>query len=56
MDPETELTSFQILDSYRDEAKMDEPGASVSFGSGETTKVIEMSRAFVETTGSKLCL
>lgn len=50
-DPETELTSFKILDSYRDEAKMDEPGASVSFGSGETIKVIEMSRAFIETRG-----
>ena len=49
MDTETELISFNILDSYRDEAKMDEPGISVSFDSGETTKVIEMSRAFVET-------
>ncbi len=49
MDQETEVTSFKILGSYRDETKMDEPGVSVSFGSGETTKVIEMSRAFVET-------
>jgi len=49
MDQETEVTSFKILDSYRDEVKMDEPGVSVNFGSGETIKVIEMSRAFVET-------
>jgi hypothetical protein len=49
MDKETELISFKILDSYRQEAKMDEPGVSVNFDSGETTKVIEMSRAFIET-------
>lgn len=48
MDQETEVISFKILDSYRDEAKMDELGASINFDSGETTKVVAMSRAFIE--------
>lgn len=49
LDKRSEVLSFQILSSYMDEARMDEPGMSVEFGAEETTKVIEMSRAFIET-------
>lgn len=49
LDSEAEAISSQILASYIAEAKMDEPGVAVNFGPGETTKVIEMNRAFVET-------
>lgn len=49
LDEESEVISLKILNSYRDESKMDEPGMSIDFNEGETTKVIEMSRAFVET-------
>lgn len=49
MDEETENISFSILNSYREEARMDEPGISVNFTSQETSKSIELSRAFIET-------
>lgn len=49
MDATTEDISFKILNSYRDETKMDEPGISISFTSQEPTKSIELSRAFIET-------
>ena len=50
LDKKSEVLSFQILNSYINEARMDEPGMPVDFDAGETSKVIEMSRAFVETT------
>lgn len=49
LDKESEVLSFKILSSYIAEAKMEEPGMSMDFGPEETTKVIEISRAFVET-------
>lgn len=49
LDKESEKLSFQILNSYISEARMDEPGMHVDFGAEETSKVIEISRAFIET-------
>lgn len=49
LDDESEVLSAQILASYVMESKMDEPGVAVNFSPGETTKVMHMNRAFVET-------
>ena len=49
LDSESEVLSAQILASYVMESKMDEPGMALNFSPGETTKVIHMHRAFVET-------
>ena len=49
MDKNHEEISFNILKSYLDEAKMEEPGMFIEFDSEEVTKTIEMSRAFIET-------
>jgi len=49
LDSESEMLSAQILASYVMESKMDEPGMAVNFSPGETTKVMHMNRAFVET-------
>lgn len=49
LDEKSEELSFKILNSYRDEARMDESGMNITFNQGETTKSIEMNRAFVET-------
>jgi len=49
MDEKSENISFNILNSYRDETRMDEPGISIDLTSQETTKSIELSRAFIET-------
>lgn len=48
MDEKTENISFNILGSYRNEARMDEPGISINFTSQETLKSIELNRAFIE--------
>lgn len=49
LDDKSEKISSEILNSYIAEAKMDEPGIAINFGPGETTKVMDMDRAFVET-------
>jgi hypothetical protein len=49
LDSESEVLSSQILASYVKETKMDEPGMAVNFSPGETKKVVQMNRAFVET-------
>ena len=51
LDERSEMLSFQILNSYINEARMDEPGMPVDLDTDETSKVVEMSRAFVETAG-----
>jgi len=48
LDDETEKLSFDILNSYVKETKMDEPGMSVDFGNDALTN-LEMNRAFIET-------
>ena len=49
LDGRAEEISSKLLNSYINEAKMDEPGMSIHFAAGKTTEVMEMSRAFVET-------
>ena len=49
LDQTTEQISYKILDSYVDEVKMNEPGVDISFGPGESTKRMDMNRAFIET-------
>lgn len=49
MDKKTEEISVKILKSYRNEAKMDEPGVSINFSPQQMTKSMELSRAFIET-------
>ena len=48
LEGEFEEIATKIVNSYIDEAKMDEPGLNVNFGPGESKKVIEMNRAFIE--------
>lgn len=48
LDESTENLSFQILDSYIKEARMEEPGMSVDFGP-DAVKTVDMNRAFIET-------
>jgi len=48
LDDKSEKLTFQILTSYMEEARMQEPGMSIDFGA-EAVKIIELNRAFVET-------
>lgn len=48
LDETTEKLSFQILNSYMEEAAMEEPGMAVDFGP-DAVKMMDMNRAFVET-------
>lgn len=48
-DQTTEQISYEILCSYIDEVKMNEPGVDITFGPGEDTKQLNMNRAFIET-------
>lgn len=48
LDKKTENLSFQILESYMNEARMEEIGIAVDFGP-EAVKTIDMNRAFIET-------
>lgn len=49
LDAKEEELSYLVLRSYIDECKMDEPGVSVNYDPGETSKTIDMNRAFIET-------
>lgn len=49
LDQTTEQISHEILYSYIDEVKMNEPGVDLTFGAGENTKQLNMNRAFIET-------
>lgn len=49
LDEKTEELADQILNSYNEEMGMDTVGLEIKFDPGETTKVIEMRRAYVET-------
>jgi len=48
LEGELEKIANDILNSYIDEARMNELGLEVIFGPGETKKVIDMNRAFIE--------
>ena len=48
LDKKTENLSFQILESYMNEASMGEVGMAVAFGP-DAVKTIDMNRAFIET-------
>lgn len=49
LDSKTEQLSCDILNSYIDEVKMNEPGLDIVFGPGENSKTISLNRAFIET-------
>ena len=50
LDPKAEQIAYDILNSYVDEVKMNEPGLDITFSPGENTKTISLNRAFIETT------
>ncbi len=50
LDKKTEEIADKIMNSYYEEMGMDEAGLGIDFNSGETSKVVEMRRAYVETT------
>lgn len=48
LEGEMEEIANNIVNSYINESKMNEPGLDVIFGAGESKKIIDMNRAFIE--------